>query len=78
MSTVVITTAVPLTSAQLEHIKKAVDKKYGKGAKYHMVVSEAIVGGVQITINSRQLDGSVKYKLAQIKKKLLEEIVREA
>ncbi len=76
MSTVVITTAVPLSSAQLEHIKKAVDKKYGKGSKYHVTVNPAIIGGVQITIDSRQLDGSAKYKFSQLKKKIHEGIAQ--
>ena len=71
MTNVVITTAMKLPSTQLEQIKKAVSKKYGRAVTYQLNVDPSILGGLQITIGSRFLDGSVKGKLDQLQKKVL-------
>jgi len=70
MTKVVVTTAVELTADQLEQIKKVVVKKYGKDVTFETKISPDLIGGVQITIGSRQLDGSIKGKLDQIRQKL--------
>ena len=72
MTKVIVTTAVEPTSAQLEEVKKAVTKKYGKAVEIESRVDASILGGVQITIGSRQLDGSLKGKLNQIRKKFVQ------
>lgn len=68
---VTITTAIELSAAQLATIKTAVTRKYGKTVTFHTVVDTAVVGGVQIALDSRFLDGSVQGKLAQLRKQLL-------
>jgi F-type H+-transporting ATPase subunit delta len=72
MTKVIVTTAVEPTSAQLEDIKKAAVKKYGKDVVIESKIDETILGGIQITIGSRQLDGSLKGKLDQIRKKFVQ------
>jgi F-type H+-transporting ATPase subunit delta len=67
---ILVTTVVEPTSAQLEKIKKETVKKYGKDVKIETRIDSSIVGGIQITIGSRQLDGSIKGKLAQLKQQL--------
>jgi len=71
MTTVIVTTAIEPTSAQIEAIKEAVIKKHGKDIKLESVVDPDIIGGIQITIGSRQIDGSIKGKLEQIRKKFV-------
>lgn len=71
MTKVLVTTAVEATAAQIELVTKAVTKKYGKTVEISQVVDPRIVGGVQITIGSRQLDGSLKGKLDQIRKRFV-------
>jgi F-type H+-transporting ATPase subunit delta len=66
MLTVTITSAVELSAGQLDLIQKAVIKKYGKDVKFVVELKPAILGGVQLTIGSRMLDGSLKGKLAQL------------
>jgi F-type H+-transporting ATPase subunit delta len=70
MLNVVVSSAVSLTAGQLEKIKKAVAKKYGKDASVATVVDPNLIGGVTITLGSRQFDGSVKGKIARIKQSL--------
>jgi F-type H+-transporting ATPase subunit delta len=70
MTNVTITTVVDLTAAQLTQIKKAIEKKYGSDVEYTAVVDSKILGGVQITIGSRQLDGSLINKFDQLRRKL--------
>ncbi|CAN5283945.1 hypothetical protein BH10PAT2_BH10PAT2_3960 [soil metagenome] len=72
MTKVIVTTSVEPTAAQLEEIKKAVVKKYGKDISLESKIDSSILGGVQITIGSRQLDGSLKGKLNQIRKKFVQ------
>lgn len=72
MTKVIVTTAVEPTSAQLETIKSAVAKKYGKNVEVESKIDSSILGGIQITIGSRQLDGSIKGKLDQIRKKFVQ------
>ncbi|GEM_PF-1316881 len=74
MNKVLITTAVELNSAQLSRLKKAVEKKYGSTVEYQETVDSSILGGLILTINSRQLDGSLRSKLYQIKQRILQEI----
>lgn len=68
MNHVLVTSAIELTDGQSEKIKKAVTKKYGKDVEIRFDVDADLIGGLTITDNSRQLDGSLKYKLDQIKK----------
>ena len=72
MLNVVISSAVELTSAQLEKIKKAILTKHGKDVQFSVKIDPSLIGGLTVTLGSRQLDGSVKGKVDQIKK-ILEE-----
>lgn len=73
MTHVVITSAIGLSSEQLEKIKNAISKKYGQDVTYLIAVDPSILGGVQLTINSRLLDGSIKGKIEQLKKQIRNE-----
>jgi len=72
MTKVIVTTTVEPTASQLEAIKKAVIAKYGKSVEVESRIDASILGGIQITIGSRQLDGSLKGKLDQIRKKFVQ------
>jgi F-type H+-transporting ATPase subunit delta len=74
MLNVVVTSAIELSSSQMDKVKKEVTKKYGKDVNYIFSVDPSLVAGVTITVNSRQFDGSVKYKLEQMKKALDENL----
>ena len=72
MTKVIVTSTVDLTATQLDAVKKAVVKKYGPDVSIESKIDASILGGVQITIGSRQLDGSLKGKLDQIRKKFVQ------
>jgi F-type H+-transporting ATPase subunit delta len=69
MMNVVITSATPLSSKQLNEVKDAVTKKYGK-AEFSTVIDPSLIGGLTIALGSRLLDGSIKTKLEQLRKQI--------
>jgi F-type H+-transporting ATPase subunit delta len=77
MTNVTVTSAIKLSSGQTEKLKKAVGKKYGKDVTYQFIVDPGIFGGVIVTVNSKQLDGSLKTKLDKVKQELHQKIMRE-
>jgi F-type H+-transporting ATPase subunit delta len=73
MTQVTITSAVELSKAQLDKITTALTKKYGAKLDVVQVINEGLLGGLQIAVNSKQIDGSLKTRLDQIKKLLVTE-----
>ena len=66
---VVATTAIALSKTQAQTITKELEKKYKK-VTLENVVDPGVIGGVSLTIGSKQLDGTIKNKLTIIKKQL--------
>lgn len=71
-----IVSAVKLSGSQLSKVKRAVETKHGKKISYQVVVDPAVIAGVKITIGSREFDGTVVGKLAQLRAQLLREITK--
>lgn len=71
MNTVIVTTAVPLTDALRQEVQRVVKQKLGHTANHDVslqeVVDPQVVGGICLTINSRQYDASVRGKLAALR-----------
>ena len=67
MKQIVVTTAVELSKDQLDRITQVVTKTYGKGTKVATRIDSDVIGGIQISVDSKLLDGSVRNKLEQIK-----------
>ena len=78
MTHVTITTATQLSATQLSKIKKTIQKKYGEDVECVTKVAEDIIGGIILTINSREIDNSVKTKLEHIKDAMYAKIVESA
>lgn len=76
MTHVTVTSAIKLSSEQSTRIQDAVEKKHG-AAKFEFAVNPSILGGVVVTINSQQIDGSIKTKLSKIKQELQQRIISE-
>jgi F-type H+-transporting ATPase subunit delta len=70
MTTVILRSTVPFSAAQLSEVKQALTKKYGKDIQVEEQIDPSLIGGVQIVIGSRMLDGSVKAKLQQLRNSL--------
>ncbi len=76
MLKVTATTAIQLSSAQLSKLQKGVEAKYNQKVEVKTIVDPSILGGVVLTIDSRQLDSSVKGKLQVLKQQLLAQVMK--
>ncbi|MDR0899808.1 MAG: F0F1 ATP synthase subunit delta [Lactobacillaceae bacterium] len=77
-SIVTVTTAEPLTKTDLNKIGKVAQTRFNlEHIEVQNVIDPSIIGGVVINAGGKTIDGSVKYKLAQIGRHLKSEIVEE-
>lgn len=67
---VVVTSAIELTPAQEKTIRTAFEKQYGE-VIIRKIVDESMIGGVKIQYGSKELDGTIKGKLNQLKTRML-------
>jgi F-type H+-transporting ATPase subunit delta len=65
-----ITSAFPLSDAQLADIVAVLTSKYSKKVKAHVKVDAALIGGVSIRVGDEVTDVSVRGKLAQLQASL--------
>ena len=68
--TAVITTAVPLDDDYILDIGKRLTKMMGKPVIVNSKVDSSLIGGIIIKIGDQVMDGSVKSKLAVLKREL--------
>ena len=73
--TVTVTTALELSKAQEEVISTAVKKKYAvSSVTIEKVVNPSVIGGIKVTINSVEFDGTVQGKLAKVRSQLMSQL----
>jgi F-type H+-transporting ATPase subunit delta len=65
-----VQTAVALTPAQTEALKKALSEATGSDVAIHTEVKPDLLGGMVVTVGSRMIDDSVKRKLERLKRAL--------
>ena len=70
---ILVTTAITLSSDQKKKLESALKAKYPKH-NIEYVVNPACVGGIKITIDSKQIDMTVAHQLATMHKTLLAKI----
>lgn len=75
MSKVTITTAVKLTAEQLKKLTAAIEKKHGKTVKIETVINPNILGGIIVTVGSRQVDNSYRSRIEALKQQVLTTVV---
>ena len=68
--TAVITTAVPLDDDYILDISKRLTKMMKKPVIVNSIVDPSLIGGIVIKIGDQVMDGSVKSKLAVLKREL--------
>lgn len=65
-----VVTATPLAPADAERIRQALGAAIGKGIELKASVDPALLGGVLVTLAGRNYDGSVRGRLAALKRRL--------
>jgi len=65
-----VATAFPLTDVQTKELQAQLKQALGSNVLLDMKVDKSLLGGMVVTVGSRQLDDSVKAKLAQLKRSL--------
>ncbi len=70
----VVTSAVALSSAQTAALKDKLEKQTGKTVTLTQKIDPSVVAGLRVELEGKQLDGTVKGRMAGISRKL-EEVV---
>jgi F-type H+-transporting ATPase subunit delta len=61
-----VTSAYPMSEAQINDVTAVLEKKHGKKVKVSVVVDPALIGGVSIAIGDEVMDASVRGKLSRM------------
>ena len=59
-----IETAFELTDAQVDELRRALEKRFGRKIEATVSVNPELIGGARVTVGDAVLDGSVQAKLA--------------
>lgn len=65
-----VTSAKKLDDSQLKELENNIEKSTGKKVEFMTNVEEDLIGGLKIRIEDTVVDGSVKFKLSQLKDRL--------
>lgn len=71
----IVTSAVPLSETQMIALQEKLEKISGKRISLIQKINPAVMGGLRVEIEGRQLEGTVQGRLSGISKKLQEIIV---
>jgi F-type H+-transporting ATPase subunit delta len=66
-----VCSAVPLSEIQLESIKKKLSENLNKQIDIYTEVDPSLIGGLKISVDGKLIDGTVKKRLDEIKKNLM-------
>ncbi len=67
---VIVESAIKLDEKQIKEVSALLKKKVEGEVTITNVVNPEILGGLRVTIGSRQIDTSLKGKLSQVRKQL--------
>ncbi|UYN98632.1 MAG: F0F1 ATP synthase subunit delta [Devosia sp.] len=62
-----VTSAAPLTDAQVKALAETLKTKLGKTVTLNQFVDPSLIGGLQVKVGSQMIDSSLKTKLAAMK-----------
>lgn len=65
-----VTSAVPLTNAQIERLSAILSRSYGKEVEVHVGLDPELVGGVRVQVGDDVIDGTLSTRLAEARRRL--------
>jgi len=65
-----VTTATPISAAQLTRLASALAANYGRGLRINHVIDPSLVGGVRVQLGDEIIDGSVASRLNELRLQL--------
>lgn len=66
----VVTSAIPLTEAQLETLRSALSRQYGRQVHTNVVIDSDVVGGIRVEIGDEVVDGTISHRLAEAHRRM--------
>lgn len=71
----IVTSAIPLTGAQQAALKAKLESYTNKNILLTTKVNPAVLGGIKVSVDGKELDGTALGRLSSLRKKLTETIV---
>ncbi|GAA4164857.1 hypothetical protein GCM10022286_27180 [Gryllotalpicola daejeonensis] len=65
-----VTSAQPLTAAQLDRLRAALSKRYGKAIAFNSVIDPELIGGLRVRVGDDVIDSSVATRLSDVRLQL--------
>lgn len=68
---VLLKTTFPIELGLIKRLENALEKKFQKKFKFYIDLDSSLLGGVQVVVGNKTIDGSVKRRLDDLKEKLM-------
>lgn len=65
-----VITAAPITPAQLDRLRTALGKSYGRELRLNLVIDPSIIGGIRVQIGDDVIDGSISTRISDLRLQL--------
>ncbi|MCS4274905.1 F-type H+-transporting ATPase subunit delta [Mycetocola sp. BIGb0189] len=65
-----VTSAVPLSDAQVERLSASLSAQYGRSLRVNKIIDPTIIGGLRVQIGDDVFDGSVSTRLSELRLQL--------